>query len=648
MPTAQPSLALGLEKPPQVGPGRDEPPFWIRRVSLRASSETEIREIVLTRGVNVIWSPDHPPETVGGRPPGHCAGKSLLCGLVRYVLGAAHYGTRPVEAAFAGKFTDGGIGIEARLQGRSVTLFRPFRAGARTRIGECETIGDLLSARVMHRTTSTPGEYFHPLVAPFSDGEADPGQLWRASLGWMIRDQGANFAGHLAWAADAQVNGGDEVRRRLARRLLGFVSPDEIVADAELKTQADEKSRIKRRRENRSRVAEDLRQRLAEQLGVPLSEALPGPLTVERLRTALELQRQERHDERDEELRQRAADLRRQHQRAVENLAVAQQRLKEADGLVELARDRLGVCNGEKAKLNVAELEHRLGKSCPICQVPITRAMAEGCGFPGVFMDLEDLARAARDVAARHKAAENGLREAENRADELRSHVRELIATERSRNDEADAAEAAERAHLKALRDWTYTLRRWGDEIDRLAALVAEDTRAHDDLRTCDRETVAARRRQAEAREEAAKRHLRLCDLFNQVARALLGPTASGTIDMATLQPHLQADGEVSSDEINALRTVAFDYAALLFTVEGNGALPGLLVHDSPRPSDLAQALYHRLFEVTAGFEALGTPPPFQYIVTTTTEPPAHLWNSHVRLKLDGSIAAERLLRCDF
>jgi hypothetical protein len=112
-------------------------------------------------------------------------------------------------------------------------------------------------------------------------------------------------------------------------------------------------------------------------------------------------------------------------------------------------------------------------------------------------------------------------------------------------------------------------------------------------------------------------------------------------------QPHLQADGEVSSDAINALRSVAFDYAALLFTVEGNGALPGLLVHDSPRPSDLAQALYHRPFESTAGFEALGAPPPFQYIVTTTTEPPAHLRDSHVRLKLGGSIAADRLLRCD-
>jgi len=178
---------------------------------------------------------------------------------------------------------------------------------------------------------------------------------------------------------------------------------------------------------------------------------------------------------------------------------VAQQKPTEADDLAEVAREQVGVYEFEKAKLNAAEREHSLVKNCPICPVPVTRPNSEECGILGVNTDVDDLALA--------------MQEADYRAEQLKTHVWELSASERSRKNEAEAAKAVERTHLKAFRDRPYALRRWGDEIDHLAALVEEDARANDDVRTCVRETGAARRRQVEAREEAAKRHVRLCDL---------------------------------------------------------------------------------------------------------------------------------------
>ena len=75
----------------------------------------------------------------------------------------------------------------------------------------------------------------------------------------------------------------------------------------------------------------------------------------------------------------------------------------------------------------------------------------------------------------------------------------------------------------------------------------------------------------------------------NLVARPPLGPSASGDSDT--------------------------------FTVEG--AVSGLLVRDSPRPSDVARAL-HRQFDALTGFEPIGAPLQFEHIVTTIAERPAH------------------------
>ena len=88
---------------------------------------------------------------------------------------------------------------------------------------------------------------------------------------------------------------------------------------------------------------------------------------------------------------------------------------------------------------------------------------------------------------------------------------------------------------------------------------------------------------------------------------------------------------------MTSLKAVVFDLAALLLTIEGRSHLPAFLLHDSPREADLGLSYYHKLFLFVRKLEAIADEPPFQYIVTTTTEPPKNLIDTDCHIvTLDG------------
>lgn len=81
---------------------------------------------------------------------------------------------------------------------------------------------------------------------------------------------------------------------------------------------------------------------------------------------------------------------------------------------------------------------------------------------------------------------------------------------------------------------------------------------------------------------------------------------------------------------------------------EGKTRHPGILIHDSPQDADPGGVIYASLFDLARKLEAFGPAPLFQYIVTTTTEPPDEFRDKPwLRLKLRGSPSNQRLLRKD-
>ena len=96
---------------------------------------------------------------------------------------------------------------------------------------------------------------------------------------------------------------------------------------------------------------------------------------------------------------------------------------------------------------------------------------------------------------------------------------------------------------------------------------------------------------------------------------------------------------------------LAFDIACVPASAYGVGHHPRFLMHDSPREGDMEGPLFRRLFEIVHDLEKQFTNAAdvsFQYIVTTTSEPPRALSNPHgpyVVLTLDATDDDGRLRR---
>ena len=76
---------------------------------------------------------------------------------------------------------------------------------------------------------------------------------------------------------------------------------------------------------------------------------------------------------------------------------------------------------------------------------------------------------------------------------------------------------------------------------------------------------------------------------------------------------------------------------------EGNAALPGFWIHDSPREADLARSHYDALYRLVSWLEDSTQTPGFQYLVTTTTRPPSSV--AFRAIKLGAASNDELLLR---
>ena len=123
--------------------------------------------------------------------------------------------------------------------------------------------------------------------------------------------------------------------------------------------------------------------------------------------------------------------------------------------------------------------------------------------------------------------------------------------------------------------------------------------------------------------------------------KELIGLDAGGgmTLDARGLHPAPDTTAGVSGAGLGTLAAViGFDLACLAGAISGVGHHPGFVIHDSPRNAEIEDLLYARVFEWVRSLEALcGTGNVgFQYIITTTTAPPASCDGSpYVRLTLD-------------
>lgn len=659
-------MQLEMFEPPglQVKPkeGSRQPRLWLRRFVIWPEPGAEpIQDRTFGPGLNIIWSPDPVDRSArdADEPPpgpGHGAGKTLVCRLLRYCLGEPYFASDVLRSKVSGAFKDGRVGVEVIVDGKSWVVVRSIGVFGHDVVME----GGTPEAAVSRETAATGIAHFVQMlgerfVTPDVAGliADSPQRAWLLALAWLTRDQECHFGKVTDWRVAGGKSGspahGLSVSNatNIVRALIGAITHKERELEADIEKLEKERDEEVRRVERRRWLIENALKRVLKEVGLEGRAVPEGDFLGPFLRSAAtsrvarvavvdakgELASvdalEDRYDEVQQEVERLTNEITIAEGRATTAAAVAKQIESETPGLS-------------------ASIDEADAPICPVCEVPIDRALAEGCKLSHKLPDVASLRerRAKNEQDLREKKAE------QRAAHQAVGRLRVELATATTERDTARMDLKGARRLRDARTDAWYEARRIGDDVGSLERLLTENAAAEKTLAELDETIKELRNQVAAERDQHALVFTHLGMHFDPLIRRLLGrvPTASGKVqhDGNGLQLIVDFGGERNTPAIDLVKVLAFDLATLCRSIEGATKLPALLIHDSPRSSDLGLSIYHELFHLMRELEDVGTGPQFQYIVTTTSRPPDELVpDERVRLKLKGSPAAARLLRRD-
>lgn len=646
----------GVEVKPE--PGRTEPRFWVRRLVIWEKPGTLLREIKLRPGLNIIWSPD--PADRGTTQEsesvlGHGSGKTLFCRLLRYVLGEDRFSPDDQRFRIGLAFPEGIVGAEVMIGGIQWAVLRPIGGGRQHYAVpdvalEQLLAGDYAATGIEPFLKAVEGQILTPDVVALIPVE-HPLQAWLVALAWLSRDQECRFDKVLDWRSSDSDS--DSPARGLSspklldalRALIGAIVPEEYKLRAEISAMVDQQNATSQEAARKVWEADQLRAQLIAELGLNPDELLPGRLAVEPLRQAAKAKLARLATVAPgvdvsnlDALRTEADEAREQAESLKRELAVIEVRIPGIEGLMRRIR-------GERPGIS-AEIDQHETPLCPVCDVPVSRALAEGCKLSHKLPDLdaakqrlEKLNQELEEESSRLQANQarkvqitQELSPAQSHAEALRQQVREI---ERSRDARSDA--------------WGKTKRLIDDASSLDEYLLAQEEK-HANAEALASEIEKKRALTTAFRDAQADVFSRLSCFFDAIIREMVGHNAGGkiTLDGNGLKLWVELGGDRSTAAIDSLKVIAFDLAVMCMSIEGGTRLPAFLIHDSPREADLGLSVYHRLFHLVRNLEQGESQSLFQYIVTTTTRPPDELSDEPwLRDKFGGSPAEARLLRRD-
>lgn len=636
------------------------PRLWVRRLVIwKEPGGEKVRDISLRPGLNVVWSPDGADDAASAEQAnaiGHGSGKTLFCRLIRYCLGEDRFCTEPQRDRIGTAFLNGIVGAEVILDGICWAIVRPL--GARRRHmavadgnldeiagGEGTSTGIEPFVEAVDQsiiTTALAG-----LVRPRSDGP-----VWPIALAWLTRDQECRFDDVLDWRSPTSESdspipaSGQEKGPRLEalRAFLMAITPEEQSTRSEVSGLSEQRRILDQEIGHRRWEIERTQGRLLSALGLE-GQSLPEmPLLIDVMRRSAG-ERLTASSQLPEGGGAELVAARDQHE-------VAQREWMRLDGerirveaLIPAEERALAMIQGELPSLSYSQAEAE-SPICPICEVPIDRALAEGCKLSHKIPDAE----ACRQRLAKRKQDLEDQNQTLTVLRQEKTHVLQELALAKQQLDQSAGRVAAiERTRDGRDATW-YAARRVQDDVERLAEFISAQDDAAKSLREIGVRLDAERERLGAFRDKQARVFGRMSEKFDPIIRRLVGHDAKGRIALTGNGLDLLVDmgGDRRTAAIESLKVIAFDLAAMCLSIEGATRIPSFLLHDSPREADLGLSIYGRLFDIAEELESVGGTPLFQYIVTTTTAPPTEFREPpYLQLKVYGDPPAQRLLGVD-
>jgi hypothetical protein len=635
-----------------------EPRVWVRRLVIWREPGEIIRDIPLRRGLNIICSPDPGADQAAlgqDAGSGHGAGKTLFCRLLRYCLGEDTFSNDDQRRSIARQLPAGLVGAEVMIAGKPWAVIRPIGTTRKHFAREGVSL-DAISP------TKDPGEDIQPFLDALQDSlfpkgtekylpVEHPNAPWLFALAWLSRDQECRFDHLLDWRHRRSDSGSIAVSPTkdqlliVVRAFLGFIRKEEMDLKAQREGYAERKRTLERDLSYHQRQSKQLVADLIRDLGIESEQLIGDNFGLAVLRDKAENRLRECDNENDyaDDL-VLMASLRDQRDRALAEQAVIDDEVKRYSAERELLDRQVKQLRGERSNVDAKEIKALLGPVCPVCIVSIDQALGEGCGLSNELWDAtmphEESQRIGKQITACNEAIGRltGLiSEREGRLKNVRREVARFEVHISELEEKGKKAEKERRQKWSVAQALVSKVSDYQSILDTVDAVNSE----HNELVASDEQASTS---EAKYRSLHSDTLSRLRELFSYVCRGLLGNKVKASLTLSG--QGLQADVEVGGMAMESLKAIAFDFAALLMSVEGRTMLPAFLVHDSPREADLGEAIYHRLFRLARGVEGLSDDPPFQYVITTTSRPPEDICTAPFLIaQLQGAEVEGRLLR---
>lgn len=644
-------------QPPVAPNGRREPRLWIRRLAIFEDPQTIRRDIRLKPGLNIVWTPD---MSNSGQPSlAHGSGKTTFCRLLRACLGEPDYATDTQRTRLMVRLPNGLVAAEVIVDGVCWVVVRALGLGSNSFVAEAESIEDALARGRQEGDPTTIDaivtKAFFPDLIGRSPQEVGDEHIWDVLRAWLSRDQECRLADILAWRTSktqtrSRAQTLSETAKlmmvRLALRALDAEEQQAAARERELEGAAEEERKQhaygERRRAEKFR---SLRNALGVGEDVGLDDTLEQKGLVSLAEAALaEAMRADVPQPPDVgALFDRLADLNVQRAAKVEERQTQQ---SDADRKrIEAERLR------SEASLGEIDISQGRVRVCSICRVPVDEVLANGCGISLERCDVQAIRAIIAEKQSKAAKLDLDVQGAELEASRIAALIQQIDQQIRTAAGQAESADAELRAAQQAaatIQERVYRARRL---LDDARALQQSTTTARPAPSATD-ELEAVRQQMELGRKRAQQAIRALEERYRGIVSAWLPDGIDGSIKLAgkglRVDAQFSGRGEVSTAALDSLKIVAFDLAAMHLAVEEKADLPAFLIHDSPREADLDGTLYARLFELIQLWETESTPPCFQYIITTTTAPPATMQSDqYVVLRMSSTPPAKRLFGMD-
>lgn len=655
---------------PELKPdaGLAEPRLWVRRLRLwhdfADDNPERGRNIPFRRGLNIVSSPAGP--TADQVSTGHAAGKTLLCRQLRYCLGEDTFADPEDTRAIRARFPNGGVGAEVRLCGETWVVRRAFASRSDDRALRAESLHAL--ANDTHRGTF--GAFCEAIEAvAFTDAHrellkklSDIEVPWQYVLAWLTRDQECRLDGLTHWrhpesSSHSPVRkAAGETRLNVLRMAVGLYSEQSNLA----RKQVAEASQAASTTESEARQADErfkvLRRDLAAALQRDEATIWPSPPPPPDVALHDEQAAREAHVRAlevavDQRLRSttavEATAAQKADEQALEStraeLAEVEQRITDLADEVTRGKEQLGLVSMDNAKAWTA-LRQAKHPTCPYDDTPLDVEKAKFvCPMPKL-PDPDAARKLAQESDSHQKKVADEVASKTGRLAKLKGERVRLKTRITNLERAVDAYQLAiTRATQESQAAWAAkgTLRNF------VAAV-----KALEEARDAEKKAKEAEKVVAEQKNEHLSTYStsELTKWFDVLVKEIVANEAKGeiTLDGKGLHATIHWRGRRRrSVALNSLRLVLFDLAALLCAVEGTSSAPAFLLHDSPREGDLDSWTYARLFEAALALGPDEETAPFQYIVTTTTEPPEGEVRKRVRVELSARSDETRFFRVD-